>query len=75
MKTINISNNIIDTKKMSRLMKLEDGDSSTLYIVQSKADCMNDFQYTVLTPVDENESFSPSFSVSDEKDPIISENK
>lgn len=56
MKTINISNNIIDTKKMSRLMKLEDGDNSTLYIVQSKADCMNDFHYEVLTPVDESES-------------------
>lgn len=56
MKKINISNNIIDTKVMSRLMKVEDGDNSTLYIVRSKSDCMNDFHYAVLTPADESES-------------------
>ena len=56
MKSVNVSGNIIDTKKMSRLMKIEDGDNTTLYIVQSKADCMNDFHYTVLTPADESES-------------------
>lgn len=56
MKKINISNNIIDTKVMSRLMKVEDGNDSTLYIVRSKSDCMNEFHYTVLTPADESES-------------------
>ena len=56
MKSINVSNNIIDSKKMSRLMKVEDGDNSALYIVQSKADCMTAFHYTVLPPADESES-------------------
>lgn len=55
MKSVNISENIIDTKAMTRLMKLEDGANSTLYIVQSKSDCMNDINYTVLTPADESE--------------------
>lgn len=56
MKRVNISKNIIDAKAMTRLMKLDDGANSTLYIVQSKSDCMNDINYTVLTPADESES-------------------
>lgn len=55
MKKIEISNNIIDDKAMSRLMKVEDGNSNELYIVRSKSDCMNDYHYTILTPADENE--------------------
>lgn len=56
MKAINISNNIIDSKAMSRLMKIEDGNSNELYIVRSKSDCMNDLHYTVLTSADDSES-------------------
>lgn len=56
MKKISVSENIIDNKTMSRLMKIEDGNSNTLYIARSKSDCMNDFHYSVLTPADESES-------------------
>ena len=56
MKKISVSENIIDDKAMSRLMKIEDGNSNTLYIARSKSDCMNDLHYTVLTPADDSES-------------------
>lgn len=51
MKKVYVSENIIDERAKSRLMKVEDCGTTVLYIARSKADAMENSSYTILTPI------------------------
>lgn len=56
LKKISVSENIIDRRTMSRLMKIEEDGSATLYLARSKSDTMQNDGYSVLTPVNRPEA-------------------
>lgn len=56
MKKISVSENIIDRRTMSRLMRIEEDCSTTLYLARSKTDTMDHDGYSVLTPVNRPEA-------------------
>ena len=51
MKKVYVSENIIDERAKSRLMKVEDCGTTVLYIARSKSDTKEDNGYTILTPI------------------------
>lgn len=51
MKKVYVSENIIDDRMKTRLMKVEDCGTTVLYIARSKADAMESNGYTILTPI------------------------
>lgn len=55
MKKVYVSENVIDNRAKTRLMKIEECGTTTLYIAQSKADAMETVTYSVLTPVNRPE--------------------
>ncbi len=54
-KVISVSENIIDSRTKSRLMKVVDDGVTTLYIARSNADTMDNDGYTIITPVNQSE--------------------
>jgi hypothetical protein len=51
MKKVYVSENIIDDRAKTRLMKVEDCGTTVLYIARSKSDTKEDNGYTILTPI------------------------
>ena len=51
MKKIYVSENIIDDRAKTRLMKVEDCGTTVLYIARSKSDTVETNGYTILTPI------------------------
>lgn len=51
MKKVYISENVIDAREKTRLMKVEECGTTVLYIAHSKADTMENSGYTILTPI------------------------
>ena len=51
MKTVYVSENIIDNRTKTRLMKVEECGTTVLYIARSKADIVGNNGYSILTPI------------------------
>ena len=51
MKKVYVSENIIDNRAKTRLMKVEECGTTVLYIARSKADIVGNNGYSILTPI------------------------
>ena len=51
MKKVYVSENVIDNRTKTRLMKVEECGATVLYVANSKADTMESNGYTILTPI------------------------